>query len=166
MSLSKRVEPASGPAEDRRARDLLSRLEHAHATLIAAMAAYDEITRRPLADRSRYIPARMRVSDANFARRKLVKQCFEYLHPIVEPATAQALEACNRDNLDSLRHSAAYFARWSTDSIEREWHAYCRASREIRARIRAEIEEDRRLLYPLLLSRACDPDAEPGESAR
>ena len=114
------------------------------------MEALDRITRQPLADRSRYTEARSRLSDASFARRKLLNECLQHLHPIVEPATAQALESFNRDNLDALGHSAAHVARWPADAIEREWHAYCRASREIRARMAAAIEEDRRLLCPLL----------------
>lgn len=141
---------AQEPAGDRRSAQLLERLEQAHATLLAAMDALDRITRLPLADRSRYTAARSRLSDASFARRKLLNECFQHLHPIVEPVTAQALEALSRDNLEALGHSAAHVARWPADAIEREWHAYCRASRDIRARMAAAIEEDRRLLCPIL----------------
>lgn len=141
---------AHGPVGDGRSAQLLERLEQAHARLLAAMEALEQITRLPLADRSLYTEARSRLSDASFARRKLLNECLQHLRPLVDSEAAGALAALDRDNLELLGHSTAHVARWPADAIEREWHAYCRASREIRRRLAAAVEEDRRLLFPVL----------------
>ena len=133
-----------------RSGELLARLEQAHSALQAAMEELDGITRMPLADRTRYTGARWRISAASLARRTVLKDCIEHLRPIVDSTAAQALDEFNRENLQLIALSAAHVARWPADAIEREWNVYCPASREIRRRLAAAIEQDKRRLCPLL----------------
>ncbi len=49
-----------------------------------------------------------------------------------------------------LRASSEHIFRWTVARVLESWPAYCEASREIRAKMKAAIAAEQRVLYPIL----------------
>lgn len=52
--------------------------------------------------------------------------------------------------MQMLNHSASHIGRWSRDAIEEDWQGYCEASRAIRLQMKACMDAEKRVLYPML----------------
>lgn len=150
---------ADNQTGDERCATLLSCLQEAHATLLAAMDALETVTRQPAPDRAVYTNARWRISAASYARRLLWKECFRHLLPIVDRSTARKLELFNCEDIELLGHSAAHVSRWPAKAVEQDWPGYCMASREIRRRMRIVIEAEKLVVYPILRRQALSAEA-------
>jgi hypothetical protein len=70
-----------------------------------------------------------------------------------------ALEKLKSDGLLMLVRSADHIRRWTTREITQDWPGYCRASAAARATMRARIELEAELLYPLLKEKGWSPIA-------
>ena len=151
MGLEQRISAASDEGEPDEAATLLSRLCDAHDVLTKAMAELDRITSAPL-DPVALPGARWRLSAANRARRAVWHDCYHYLLPKVDQATAVALTQLKSRDIAMARTSAQHIARWPSHAVKREWPAYCEASRAIRARMSAAIDVEQQLVYPILSS--------------
>lgn len=149
MGLEQRISAVSEADDADVAETLLSRLCDAHDVLTDAMAALDRITSAPL-DPVSMPRARWRLSAANRTRRAVWQDCYHYLLPLVDQATAVALTELKSRDIAMARSSAQHITRWPSHAVKREWDAYCEASRAIRARMSAAIDFEQRLVYPIL----------------
>lgn len=129
---------------------LLDELRYAHQTLLAAMEEIDRLTREPQFDSARLTGARWRISQASLARRILWGTIFRHLLPRVSPEEAADLKILNESDGEMLRHSANHVAIWALPRIEADWEGYCEASRAIRRRMKACMDTEHRLLYPMM----------------
>lgn len=141
-------EASSGREAD--AGPLLAALKQTHQQLHAEMAGMEALTREQSPDRLRYPQLRWRLSQASLARRNLSARIRADLEPRVEPRDRATLKDLRDADCDLARNSAAHIGRWSADSIDANWPAYCQASREIRWKMEAYLDMERRLLFPIL----------------
>ena len=148
MSLEQNISAAHRVLHDESA-NLVSRLGDAHELLAEAIAALERLTLKPL-DPTALASARWRLSAANRARRAVWQDCYHFLLPLVDRPTAAALTEAKARDMDMARASAAHLARWPARAAHAEWPAYCQASRAIRARMSAAMQDGERLLTPLL----------------
>lgn len=139
---------------DAQARLLLTELREAHDRLLSAMASLDEITRGPLPSKEGIIDARWNISRASLARRTLWNRIHAYLLVRSTGAAAEDLRWLQEGDMLLLRSSTAHVSRWTVQSVMQEWPAYCEASRQIRAKMKAAISAEQRVIYPLLTAGA------------
>ena len=130
---------------------LLDELRFAHKALLAAMEVIDGLTREPEFDSARFANARWRISQASLTRRMLWGTIFRHLLPRVSPEEAADLEILGHADREMLRHSANHIAIWVLARIEADWEGYCEASRAIRRRMKACMDAEHRLLYPMMV---------------
>lgn len=144
------LKPAGRRLGDPTSARLLDKLGNAHEALLCAMEVLDGITREREFNSARFTSARWRISQASLARRTLWGTIFRHLMPRVSGEDAADLQALSQADGEMLRHSANHIANWSPALIEADWGGYCRASRAIRRRMNACIDDERRILYPIL----------------
>jgi hypothetical protein len=117
--------------------DLLTALEalcqDRHADIVKVSAVRLELTRASRA-RSAYLNA--------VVYPKLMRTC--------PPDQRIALERLKSDGLLMLVRSADHIRHWTTREITQDWPGYCLASAAARQTMRARIELEARMLYPLL----------------
>ena len=75
------------------------------------------------------------------------------------PEKRLALEKLKSDGLLMLVRSGDHIRRWTTREITQDWPGYCLASAAARQTMRARIELEAQLLYPLLKEEA--PSRQP-----
>jgi len=81
-----------------------------------------------------------------------------YLNAVVYPKVMRTcprdkritLERLKSDGLLMLVRSADHIRHWTTRAITQDWPGYCRASAAARQTMRARIELEAELIYPLL----------------
>ena len=133
---------------------MLHDLQQAHDRLTAALDALAEVTCDPFPHRVRFTQARFRVSHASLLRRALLGQATDLLLAGARPNEVKALRQLQSAGPETRLESSAHVAKWTSDAIEADWLAYCDASGAMRLRMIAQIDSERRIVYPLLKQRA------------
>jgi hypothetical protein len=131
-------------------RPLLAALRHSHEQLITEMATLDALTEEKNPDRLRYSQVRWRLSRASLTRRNLSARICADLDSLVGQSDRLTLKEIRNADCELARNSAVHVGQWPADSIDTNWPDYCDASREIRRRMEAYLDLERRLLFPLL----------------
>lgn len=125
-------------------------LRKIHAELDLALSAMDAASEGASPDRGNYSTSRWKLSVASRNRRSLVGRICQCLGPLASPEDKIILDRLYQDDMQMLRHSVAHVGEWTLDAIQQNWVGYREASRKVRATMTARIEEEKRLLYPLL----------------
>ena len=131
---------------------LLENLKKAHADLLAAIEELARLTRGPVPDKKRLVSIRWKVSDASLIRRLLWGRIHASLVGHADARVERDLRALQDADIRLIRHSAKHVARWTADAILEDWTGYCRASDAMRGAMIDAINEEKRLLYPILES--------------
>jgi hypothetical protein len=139
-----------GSTVDRHCALLFADLRDAHATLLEAMAQLDELTDGHLPHRGRVVEARWNISSASLARRTLWSRILAHLSTSAFREHDANLRVLQETDMALLRFSCAHIATWSIDAVMKDWASYCPASRAMRQKMKAAIETEKRLLYPML----------------
>ena len=145
-------------------RSMLSQLRSAHRTLVAQIANMESVTVGTRHDPAVCMAGRWKISQASLARRVLSARICDYLLARRGPPDTDRLLALRQADRELLGRSAGHIAKWSPDAIGADWRGYCVASCEIRVRMREQIVQEERVLYPLL-GRPAESMAMPGNGA-
>lgn len=129
---------------------LLAELQAAHNELFACIAAMESVTASATPDPVQLTGARFRISKASLSRRILWRRIHSHLGLRVSPGDARVLDELMQLDLKQFERSSDHVARWSAESVIREWAGYRSASRSIRGYMTAAIRDEQRLLYPML----------------
>lgn len=138
----------SGPIA--RAAELLSQLRSADADVLRSLAEMGRVTARPAGDKYDYTRARFAISQASIVRWTLVMRICDYLIPRVSTSDSDTLRRLHERQSDTLRRFKNHLERWSSRDVADDWQGYRAASRALQRRNRRNVEDERRLLYPLL----------------
>lgn len=137
---------------------MLEQLTQSHSAVHACLAEMEELTSQTVPDRLKYTTARFRISRASMQRRT----CFNQIcGQISENATSsEGAVVARLQELDRalLRASAEHVSKWTADSIQDNWLAYCEASKQIRQKMVLELEAEQEFLFPLLRRRSIEPE--------
>lgn len=129
---------------------LLFDLHRAHEDVLGGMEELGRLTRDSGPDEQLLCKARWKLSQASMRRRLLWARILGHLAPIAEPGVRNELMRLQELDIELLGVSTAHIGQWTTESIVRDWPGYCAASREMRRKMIARMEEEKRILYPLL----------------
>jgi len=129
---------------------MLSELQTAHSSLLAAMRDMERVAQPPPKSVREVTAARLKMSQASLARRMLIDHACDFLRARVSESDGRALRALNRVRYDYQLRSTAHVSRWSVAQIARDWTGYCAASRELRSEMARSIEAERSILYAML----------------
>lgn len=129
---------------------LLFDLYRAHEDVLGGMEALGRLTRDPSPDEQSIGIARWKLSQASMRRRLLWARILTHLTPCADAAAKEELLRLQKLDIELLGASTAHIGTWTTDAIVRDWPGYCAASREMRWKMIARMEEEKRVLYPLL----------------
>lgn len=122
----------------------------AHQQLLDAMSVMEELTASSELNPLRLSHARLRVTRASLERRELFRKVVAQLGRNPTTAIAHALAVLQRHDLELLDLTSEHLATWTPARIKADSNGYCESTRNIRAKSRANIEREIRLLYPLL----------------
>jgi hypothetical protein len=114
------------------------------------MAVLDELTRGALPGKDSIVEARWNISRASLARRVLWNKISDHLSRRQCDITTRDLRALMGSDMALLRASSAHLSRWGIDAVMLDWSGYCTASLDIRWKMDAAVEAEKRLLYPML----------------
>lgn len=129
---------------------LLSELQSAHARLLACVTVMEDVTALPKADLVQLTRARLKISQASFARRFVWRRIQEHLLYRVRLADCASLRDLTELDLKQFQRSSAHVSRWTGEAAVADWPGYQAASRAIRAHMLAAIKAERTVLYPML----------------
>lgn len=125
-----------------------------HEEMSAALAELELLTAVDSPDKGALAAARVRLSRASGARRKLVDSITTRLIESGAPADATRLRTFREINAAQLHASTTHIGKWGIRHAMEDWAGYRAASSHMRQTLRDLIAEDRRTLYPLLDSPA------------
>jgi hypothetical protein len=145
-----RADSATPGSNHHDSRALLAAIKQTHQQLISEMANMEALTRETEPDRLRYSHLRWKLSQASLSRRNLCAKICDHLRPAVTKAECETLTTIQDADRELARASAMHIGRWSADSIQTSWSAYCQASGEIRWKMRAYLGMEQRLLFPII----------------
>jgi hypothetical protein len=150
-------EPAPEPSVGETAAALLVELGSAHDTLLDCIAELERTCALPQPDEAAFTAIRWKLSGASLTRRMLWAKILGFLVPRVAGETelkdggaAADLRRLHEDDIALLKTSTAHVGRWSAEKALADWADYCEASFTMRGRMKAAIENERKLLYPML----------------
>lgn len=132
---------------------LLFDLHRAHEDVLGGMEELGRLTGERAPDGRSLNSARWKLSRASMRRRLLWAKILRYLAPSADAGVRHELLRLQRHDIELLGASTLRIQNWTTESIVRDWPGYYAAAREMRQRMLARMEEEKRILYPLL--RAC-----------
>lgn len=138
----------SGPEQC--AKVFLRQLRDAHTKLLKAMADLDTLTRGPVPPKDVVIDARWSISRASLARRTLWHSIHRHLSARASEQGAIELRRLYESDMALLRSSSEHIFKWSITAVMQNWQEYCVASNAIRWKMKAAIESEQRVLYPML----------------
>lgn len=129
---------------------LLVQLGSAHDQLIVEMENLDRMTLGPLPELSEITKGRWRISQASLRRRSLASRAFHFLATRVDGMDLVRVKNVQIADQEMMRRSATHVGNWTTRTICEDWDGYCKASRDIRMHMKAQVLLERQSLYPLL----------------
>lgn len=129
---------------------LLFDLHRVHEEVLGGMEELGRLTRDSSPDEQSLGNARWKLSRASMRRRLLWARILTHLAPSAEAAVRDELLRLQQLDIELLGASTTYITTWTTESIVRDWSGYCAASREMRWKMIARMEQEKRILYPLL----------------
>jgi hypothetical protein len=150
MPITSRVDTGLPGSNQHDARVLLEAIKQAHQQLIAEMTSMEALTREIEPDRLRYSHLRWKLSQASLSRRTLCAKICSHLSSAATDEESDILKTVQEADRELARASAMHIGRWSADSIQSSWPAYCQASGEIRRKMMAYLGMEQRLLLPIL----------------
>jgi hypothetical protein len=74
----------------------------------------------------------------------------EYLSARVESEDLAHVATFKVADQMMMRRSAQHVHQWTMHTICQDWEGYCAASRDIRALMKAHVELEQQLIYPML----------------
>ena len=130
---------------------MLAELRQHHEKIGNLLTALEVLCQDRHADIVKVSAVRLELTRASRARSA-------YLNAVVYPKVMRtcppekriALEKLKSDGLLLLVRSADHIRHWTTREITQDWPGYCLASAAARQTMRARIELESQLLYPLL----------------
>jgi hypothetical protein len=128
----------------------MSDLRMLHDELLQMLDELEGLTARAAPDEAAIAAVRYRLTRTSGARRRLVEALCLELQLAVPESAAAALEELHAATAAATVMSADHISRWSLREIMKDWQGYCRASEVMRAAIRGQVAEEKRVLYPLL----------------
>jgi hypothetical protein len=143
MSVTNAIGSARAPA-------LLSALESAHRQIEASFVEMEDVASADSPDHERVGLARLRVGQANLARRRIVTKLLSHLTAVITVDARDALREHLRRDEDHSQKVSALIREWTPKAVIRDWNGYREASRAIRSGIQHIIATEKTLLYPLL----------------
>ena len=141
--------PSTGPSITN-APALLSALQSAHRQIEASFVAMEDVASAAAPDHQRVGLARLRVAQANLARRRIVSTLLSHLTALVTVDARDALREYLRRDEDHSQKISALIREWTPGAVLRDWDGFRDASRAIRSGIQQIITTEKTLLYPLL----------------
>lgn len=133
-------------------RPFLEQLENAHRELIGAMENLGRLTRDDEPDIEQLSEARWKISSASLARRMLWGRILSWLLPRVQPEQSAQLQRLQHADGELLSASTKHVARWTSPTILADWPGYRSASRDMRWKMIAAIEMEKKILRPMLMT--------------
>lgn len=129
---------------------LWSQLTDAHGELNSAMRKLDELTRGSMPSKEELASARLTISRASLKRRVIWSAIFEELARTSTQSELTGLKQLMEMDVALLKASHEHVAIWTINEILSHWEDYCRASSQIRWRMKAAMHAERRTLLPIL----------------
>lgn len=133
---------------------MLAELQNAHGEIIAWIDELEILTSFDTPDRIQLTGVRWRLSQASRRRADIIEgRIYRTLLDRTEGADRDEVVKLKSIGTELRQYSARHIDEWTIERIVEDWPGYCRASFDMRNSMRARIEEERRILYPLLASR-------------
>jgi hypothetical protein len=129
---------------------LLASFQSAHRKMEAAIADLDAIIAVEAPDMSELCAARLRLSQANLARQQISRQVCDQIIERIAAGNAEAVRDLQRREQEQIQLTSLLVRTWSLKDVQRNWAGYRDASLVVREQLRAIVDAERRILYPLL----------------
>ena len=129
---------------------LLGALQSAHRQIDAAFAELERVSSGLQPETRRLNAARLRIGQANLARRRIVNQVCSYLSSVISVHEREMVRELQRQDEDCSQKVSELVRHWTPEAIANDWDGYRVASRTIRAGIVSVVTAEKELLYRLL----------------
>ena len=133
---------------------LLAGLQSAFREIDDCLAELEEVTAGCALDMMALATARLRMSQARHAKRRLVQKACEFLLSDASGAAVQSIRGIQDENSHYFRVSIEHVLYWTPHMLRTDWPGFCKASRKMRAKMKHLTTVEQRLLLPMLATRA------------
>jgi hypothetical protein len=129
---------------------LLPALKAAHRRIESCIAELETITSGGLPDAARFGAIRLRVGQANLARRQIARRICSHLIAVTSIDKVEAVRELQRRDCEQFQRTSELIGCWTPQVLQNDWRGYCNASRRVRDGLREIVVAEKKLLYPLL----------------
>jgi hypothetical protein len=130
---------------------MLAELRDAHAEIIAWIDELEILTSFETPDRVQLTGVRWRLSQASRRRSDIIERnVYRTLLNGTDGHARDELLKLKAIGVELRQYSARHVDEWTIEKIVEDWPGYRQASFAMRNSMRARIDEERRILYPLL----------------
>lgn len=129
---------------------LLLELRHAHEQVLCAMEELKRVTCEYSPNERRLTHARWKLSLAGMQRHSTWQRICLFLMSRVSIAEEAELQRLQSIDAKLRTESSEHIGKWTIAAILSDWPGYCDASRAMRWQMIGQMEEEKRILYPLL----------------
>lgn len=128
----------------------LAEMHRVHDQLLRAMSEMAAATNTPTPVRQQYAGARWRLSKAGNSYRALWAQLRPRILPHMDGKELDELASVDLSKAELRCLSSESLGRWSVETIDVNWPAYCEESRRIRWKLMALVRHEKRYIVPVL----------------
>lgn len=132
------------------ARQMLTKLQTAHAELLAGIAAMQAVNDRADASPEQWIYSRWLLGRASRMRRLCVERACLFVLPAATPSERFHIRRLQAHGMAMRQTSRNYVAHWTPERIARDWRGYCAASIPMRGGVTDRIIAEQEILIPIL----------------
>lgn len=133
--------------EDRLA--LLAELKRVHRDLLEASDAFEAMLRKPAPDAMLLANVRLKLIVPNGRRRMLLEKIYAALGEL-SPGDAERIRQLRAEGVAAVMRSSQHIAVWTPRQVMDNWQGYLAGSIGIPSSVRASVQLEQRVLYPLL----------------
>lgn len=134
----------------REASVLLRELHDAHDAVRQCLRDLDKVLAGQSLDASALTSVRLRLAGVRLTRGPLITRASEFLSGHVTAAEKAMLENLRSSHLELLQAATIHTAKWTLESISRNWTQYRRETRDLVRKWEAKAEHEQRFVHPLI----------------
>ena len=131
--------------------DMLAQLTGLHGAILTHIDALNAVTRTDAPDAERLARVRLQLTRASRQRRRLIHESIvPAIQPVCRADELFGLEKLRLDRVAQAAYSSQHIGIWTMARIVEDWAGYRHAMARMGVAMKANVETERRVLYPLL----------------
>lgn len=129
---------------------MLLELTNLHREILSQVDELADLTNANQPQLTRLATCRLALTRASRTRSRLIQNSYNQIYAFASAQEKAALSALATEGRAALVISVNHIGKWTLTTIVDEWPEYCIVSRAMQASMRARVDQEAKVLYPML----------------